>query len=91
MTNSQNNQHHRLSHAMLQKRETAENAELLRSIAYAKLELEVANQNFSYATDPLLVDLYAYQIKASQAKYTYLLKKAQHKGLTQNEYIKKAF
>lgn len=87
----QNEQYPRLSHRALQKRENAENAELLKNITRARLELEAANQNFSDATDPLLVDLYAYQIKASQAKYTYLLKKARLKGLTQIEYIKKAF
>ncbi len=91
MMNFQNEQYPRLSRSAHQKRENMENTELLRNITRARLELEAANQNFSYATDPLLIDLYAYQIKASQAKYTYLLKKAQLKGLTQCEYIKKAF
>ena len=87
----QNGQHPHMSRRALQKREIMENAELLQNITRAKLELEAANQNFSDATDPLLVDLYAYQIKASQAKYAYLIKKARIKGLTQIEYIKKAF
>jgi len=87
----QNEQHPHLSRRALQKQQNAENTELLRNITRARLELEAANQNFSDATDPLLVDLYAYQIKASQAKYAYLLKKARIKGLTQIEYIKKAF
>ncbi len=67
-----------------------ENDQLLKSIAIAKLELETAHQNFSYATDPLLVDVYAYQIKSAQAKYSYLLSAARRKGLTGEGYIKKA-
>lgn len=59
-----------------------ENEQLLESIAQAKLEIESANQNFSYATEPLLVDVYTYQIKSAQAKYSYLLKKARSKGVT---------
>ena len=55
-----------------------ESSELMQSIAHAKFELDMANENFSYATDPLLVDAYAYQIKAAQAKYSYLLKKLKH-------------
>lgn len=65
--------------------------ELLHDIALAKLELEIANQNFSYATDALLVDVYAYQIKAAQAKYSYLLQKARRKELKQYDYLKKTF
>lgn len=67
-----------------------QNSQLLKSISLAKLELETAHQNFSYATDPLLVDVYAYQIKAAQAKYSYLLDVARSKGLTGECYIKKA-
>lgn len=87
----QNAQNSHPSRSTPKRRENAENAELLKSITRAKLELEIANQNFAYATDPLLVDLYTYQIKASQAKYSYLLKKARLKGLTQCEYVKRAF
>lgn len=65
-----------------------ENEQLLQSIAAAMLELEAAHQNFAYATDPLLVDVYAYQIKAVQAKYSYLLSVARQKQLTKNNYIK---
>lgn len=61
--------------------------ELLKNIAMTKLELELANQNFSYAVDPLLVDMYSYQIKAAQAKYRYLLKKARSMQIRQHEYL----
>ncbi len=71
--------------------ENATDRELLHDIALAKLELEIANQNFSYATDSLLVDVYAYQIKAAQAKYSYLLQKARRRELKQYDYLKKTF
>lgn len=70
------------------KQQTVEHAELLQSIARAKLELEIANQNFSYVTDPLLVDMYTYQIKAAQAKYRYLLQKARTLDITQEDFTK---
>ena len=82
---------HRTENTSQKRCENLENSELLRSIARTKLELEIANQNFSYATDPLLVDVYSYQIKAAQAKYSYLLQKARIKGLTQSKYVKRAF
>ncbi len=69
-------------------RQNREHTELLQSIARAKLELEVATQNFSYVTDPLLVDVYTYQIKAAQAKYRYLLQKARTLNIAQEEYTK---
>lgn len=69
--------------------QTLETAQLLNGITKAKQELEIANQNFSYATDPLLVDMYSYQIKSIQAKYRYLLGQARALGLQQKEYIEK--
>ena len=70
--------------------QTVETAQVLSSIAKAKQELEIADQNFSYATEPLLVDMYSYEIKAAQAKYRYLLGQARALGLEQREYIEKA-
>lgn len=67
-----------------------ERTELLENIAKTKLELETASDNFSFVTDPLLVDMYAYQIKAAQAKYSYLLRKARKMGITQHDYVKKS-
>ncbi len=66
----------------LNKQVRAEQAELLRNILHAKYELECATQNFSYATDPVLIDMYSYQIKACQAKYHYLLSRAKAGGVT---------
>lgn len=47
--------------------------ELIRSLKSAILELEVAHENYNYATEDL-VEYYIYKIKAAQAKYDYLLK-----------------
>jgi len=65
------------------KQEQTERNVLLRNIYLAKYELECATQNFSYATDPTLIDMYSYQIKACQAKYHYLMMQAKETGLTQ--------
>lgn len=67
-----------------------ENEQLLKSIFEAQMELEAAHQNFAYATDPMLVDVYAYQIKSAQAKYSYLITAARKKGLTGDRRIKHA-
>ena len=69
--------------------EDSKAGELIHSIAKTRLELEVANQNFSYVTEPMLVDMYAYQIKAAQAKYRYLLKLAREMGIEQREYVER--
>ena len=54
--------------------------ELIKSVIKAKLELELINKNFEQADDEL-IDYYTYQIKANQAKFDYLLKKAKKKDL----------
>lgn len=83
-----NTAHSHAAKTLQRQQQVREHAELLQSIARAKLELEIANQNFSYVTDPLLVDVYTYQIKAAQAKYRYLLQMARGLDLTQEEYTK---
>ena len=49
--------------------------ELMISIIKARKELEVANLNFEYAQEDL-IDYYTYQIKATRAKFDYLVKQA---------------
>ena len=63
-----------------EKTEQEKEIELMISIIKAKKELEVASLNFEYAQDDL-IDYYTYQIKASRAKFDYLVKKANEKGL----------
>lgn len=50
--------------------------EYISDIKTAKEELDNAISNFSYATEPELIDLYTYQIKAAQVKYNYHLMRA---------------
>lgn len=56
------------------------NEELINSLRKVKLELEVARNNFEYAEDEL-IDYFAYQIKANQAKMDYLLGKIKKRGI----------
>ncbi len=65
---------------MVEKTEQEKEIELMLSIIKTKKELEVANLNFEYAQEDL-IDYYTYQIKATRAKYDYLVKKAKEKGL----------
>ena len=64
----------------VEKTEQEKEVELMLSIIKTKKELEVANLNFEYAQEDL-IDYYTYQIKATRAKYDYLVKKAKEKGL----------
>jgi len=63
-----------------EKTEEEKEVELMVSIIKAKRELEMANLNFEYAQEDL-IDYYTYQIKATRAKFDYLVKKAKEKGL----------
>lgn len=56
------------------------NQELINSLKKVKLDLEVARNNFEYAEGEL-VDYFAYQIKANQAKMDYLLGKIKKRGI----------
>lgn len=55
---------------------THEKKEVMSDLRCAKNELDMAISNFSFATDPELIDLYSYQIKAAQLKYNYHLTRA---------------
>lgn len=63
-----------------EKTEVKREIELINSIIKTREELKVANINFEFAEDGL-IDYYAYQIKANQAKLDYLLKLAKTKGI----------
>ena len=56
------------------------NSALIKSIIKTREDLQNANKNFEFAEDEL-IDYYLYQIKATQSKYNYLLKKAKQSGL----------
>lgn len=55
--------------------------ELVKNLKIAQTEFETAVNNYEFADEPELVDYYTYNIKATQTKYQYLLKKVKEKGL----------
>lgn len=65
---------------IIEKSEEEKDKELIQSIILTKKELDMANTNFEYA-EKELIDYYAYQIKANQAKLNYLLKKVKMRGI----------
>lgn len=65
---------------IIEKTEIEKENELIKSIIKTREELKIANKNFEYAQEDL-VDYYAYQIKANQAKLDYLIKLAKEKKI----------
>ena len=55
--------------------------DLIKNLKHAQNEFETAINNYEFAIDPELVDYYTYNIKATQTRYQYLLKKAKERGL----------
>ena len=66
---------------IIDKTDEEKDLELIISIIKTKRELNLAHKNFEYAQDDL-IDYYTYQIKASRAKFDYLVKKAIENQLT---------
>ena len=63
-----------------EKTEKEKEAELLISILNAKKDLENACKNYEFA-EGNLIDYYLYEIKASQFKLDYLIRKAKEIGI----------
>ncbi len=63
---------------------TAEELLIIEAAQEARNEWVDANIDFNYADDDLLVDYHIYRLKACEARYTYFLKLAKEKGLTQS-------
>ena len=57
------------------KKKEKPNIDLITCIIKTREDLITANNNYEFA-DGDLIDYYLYQIKATQSKYNYLLKKA---------------
>lgn len=68
------------SQKIKEKTEQEKEKELLFSILRTKQELSQNIKNFEFAEGGL-IDYYTYQMKATQAKLDYLLKKAKKRGL----------
>ena len=62
------------------KKTKVSNEDLIKSIISTREDLINANKNFEFAEGEL-IDYYLYQIKATQSKYNYLLRKAKKSGL----------
>ena len=62
-------------------KEDIETKELVKNLKIAQAEFETAVNNYEFANEPELVDYYTYNIKATETKYQYLLKKVKEKGL----------
>lgn len=65
---------------IIEKSDEEKEVELVVSIMKAKKELDEACKNFEYAQGDL-IDYYTYQIKATRAKFDYLVKQAKENGL----------
>lgn len=65
---------------IIDKNEIEKEKELIKNIIKTREELKNANKNFEFA-EKELVDYYTYQIKADQAKLSYLIKIAKIKGI----------
>ena len=65
------------------KSEEEKNIELIDSIKFVKKNLSNMYNNLQYA-DSDLIDYYTYQIKAEEAKYSYLIKLAKKRNLNIN-------
>lgn len=74
------NEYYVRNNPIIEKSETDQDIELMKSLIKTKTELEIANRNYEFA-DEELIDYYTYQIKANQAKIDYLLKIIKKKGL----------
>ena len=61
--------------------EDTDTVELIKNLKSAQDDFETAVNNYEFANDPELVDYHTYNIKATQTRYQYLLRKAKEKGL----------
>lgn len=68
------------------KTEEEKEYELIENIKFVKNTLNNMYRNLQFA-DGDLVDYFTYQIKAEEAKYNYLIKKAKNKNLTFEPYM----
>ena len=60
--------------------------ELIENIKFVKNTLNNMYRNLQFAEGDL-IDYFTYQIKAEEAKYNYLIKKAKNKNLTFEPYM----
>lgn len=66
--------------------EKDENQEFVEIIKKARQEWQSAEKTFHNVSDPDLIDYAIYNVEATKAKYTYLLKRAKELGIKTNFY-----
>ncbi|MHB8063839.1 MAG: DUF2508 family protein [Ruminiclostridium sp.] len=79
---SLNNSLNKVVNTSEEKVSATEKAILLIEIKNVKCELADAYNNFNYVNDFLMLDYYTYQIKAYEARFEYLIKKAKALGIS---------
>lgn len=62
-------------------------ANLAEAVEIARLDWVYAKQYFDSVTEPEIIDYAIYMIKATEVKYTYLLKKAKQEGIKFSRYL----
>ena len=70
----------------LQGVERDEEEEFVEIIRKARQEWESAEKTFHNVSDPDLIDYAIYNVEATKAKYTYLIKRAKELGIKTNMY-----
>lgn len=68
-----------------------EKAELLTALSDAKSELDTAVHNMNFVCEPMLIDHYAFKVKAAEVRYRYLLSQVRCMGIDSNEYIRNMY
>ncbi len=58
-----------------------EDKEIVNNINKVKVRLKALHQNYDYATDPMLIDSYIYEMSSLYSKYDYYLKLCKEKGI----------
>ena len=64
-----------------------EDMEIIWNIEETKELLHETRQRLDYATEPLLIDSYAYELKAITTKYEYYVKLCKEKGIVAGIWI----
>ncbi|SHE76149.1 DUF2508 family protein [Clostridium fallax] len=54
---------------------------IIELIRLAKVEIDIARENFNYLDDPKLIEMAIYQEQAAKSKFEYLVLEAKRKGI----------
>lgn len=68
-----------------------EKNKLLTALSDAKSELDTAVHNMNFVSEPMLIDHYAFKVKAAEVRYRYLLSQVRCMGIGNNEYVQNMY